>query len=471
MTSYDRGNISPLEMSFRNLKERTDALLTALRQDYRQSLSGNVIYRHYSFGRLVWTLLLITAAAYLLTKPALCSDAVQRFAAAYETATAQSIHEFQEPILGLVKMILLLFTVSQIVTVFRYFYSKHIERGNRQVTAIEKTVEKRMQAMQSQSGFLEQAKRAALGNDADFKADTPNDLGEKLIALHERFTASGKTSVRIRKIFGSLLSAFYYLFGFFVIWQHWEELRKFSAVPLLLLTCFSAYTYFTIDIVLCNIGEYLGKLMRPFGCLLAAVYCGFLYYTVGSEYTAHPLQLQLSQGKTVLPVTTGQLMVLLQLIAMLTGVLTADYLGMRRHWREGFRLVLAYGENKQKTAGSVIRRGLWTIPWIIAAWVIGTQLKADLTLLLFACVWWRSMPLMKPSGSTLYTFFGRAKCISISLMSFALFIPYFILHNETITTEHLMLLAISFVIYLILGAIVKNRNDHTMFFDFMHAFL
>ena len=308
MTSYDRGNISPLEMSFRNLKERTDALLTALRQDYRQSLSGNVIYRHYSFGRLVWTLLLITAAAYLLTKPALCSDAVQRFAAAYETATAQSIHEFQEPILGLVKMILLLFTVSQIVTVFRYFYSKHIERGNRQVTAIEKTVEKRMQAMQSQSGFLEQAKRAALGNDADFKADTPNDLGEKLIALHERFTASGKTSVRIRKIFGSLLSAFYYLFGFFVIWQHWEELRKFSAVPLLLLTCFSAYTYFTIDIVLCNIGEYLGKLMRPFGCLLAAVYCGFLYYTVGSEYTAHPLQLQLSQGKTVLPVTTGQLM-------------------------------------------------------------------------------------------------------------------------------------------------------------------
>lgn len=467
-SSYDRSNLAPLENSRSGISDRVKTLTDTLRADYQQSLRGNVLYRNYKFSKLFWAIVWLAAACWILYR----REACELGASLLEELLVQFFQlqsgVYSAPILMIFRAGLVLFAISRVVTVLRFFYSKRVEGGGRRLNAVEQTIKKRLEEMNG-SGFANDVQRAASNNDASFKAATANDLGERLGELHREFAASTQKAKKIKKIFGSVFSALYFLFGFFVIWQQREHLTDLTAVTLLQTTFFAAYTYFAIDFVLCSIGEYLGKFMRPFGCVLVLIYGIFVYVLTGDAFSATPVVTGTSRG--MLPLTVGQITLGLQMIAMIAGVLTADYLGMRQKWESGFRLTMSYGDNKFKTKGSVIRRMLWTVPWIAAAWAAGCYLKQYAMMAVFPLVWWRAMPLMKPFGSTIYSFFGRAKCICFSLMCFGLFVPYFVLVNHVITMQTLMYWGICLGIYLVLGAIVKNRNDNTMFFEFMHHFI
>lgn len=459
-------NLSQLSSAYNTLASRTSAIMDKLDGEYTALLQNNPLYRKYKVSNLIWTIILSAGIIYALFfagdtfKPGIDVISV--------ILGVDNLSAEDNPFVKILRFLAVMFLIAQVRTAMRFFYSRKLEGQGKKANRIRRTAAERLNDLEK-TGYLKTVMQAA-ANGEDLTAEQKPDLSDSIRQFRAENKRLQQSAFTTHKIVSAFFSALYYLAGFYIIWTQKDLLDGFSASSIFLLTVFAVYTYFTIDFVICTLGGYLGKFLKPFGCALCAAYAGFVYLLMREHFIWPVISWN---GTTILPwLNTAVFTAATQLIAMLAGVLTSDYLGMRTKWLNGFNLAMRYGSNKQKDRGSVICRCVWSSFWVMAAWNASCPNEADVWLLLIApLLWWRALPLLKPFGSTLYTFFGKAKCISITLMLFSLYLFRFLSKYPTITQETLVYLGIGLVVYLIIGGIVHHLNENTMFFEFMHPFI
>lgn len=439
---------------YNTLENNVNRLFAELYGDHQKALKANPIYRKYSFFSPIWSLILIAFAGYHMIFN-------QKMMKIYFGHTGGKSE--------IVKGILVMIIFVNIVNIIRWAYSKKLDGMGRKIVSCRRTAEKRIEEMKK-NDFYGQVSRAAESGDTKFSVEQPNDLGDRICALKKVFSKENRKAATVRKFISPLLAAVYFLFGFVMVIMNRDEIAGSSAMTLWMLL-FAVYTYFAIDVVLCHVGGYLGGAMRIFGLVLAAVTCGFeLWAFSGADLDE--AMFNVGNIPVVSSITQLQFAVILQFASMLLSVLKADYLGMRTKWNKGFALVMKYGEDKEKNCGSVKFRG--TIAGILAwfSWTSGLELAkgGKVNYLMFPLLFWLSMPLMKPFGSTIYTFFGRAKSISITLFSFAMYVVMLVNRYGSVDRSVLISWAVCAGLYIAIGGVVKFINDETMAFDFMHKF-
>ena len=435
---------------YETLGNRLNELFVKLYEEHCKMLEANTLYRKCHFGDLILSLAAIAVSLYFLV----FNDNMKYY--------YMSAHGAED---SLFKGILVMIIFMNAVSIVRYIYSKKLDATGRRINSCKRTAEKRMETMKN-NDFYGQVSRAAESGDSKFSADQKNDLGDKICALRDKMHKANKSAGAVGRIISPLLAAVYFLFGFVLVIMNRDEIPHGSYMTWMMI--FGVYTYFAIDVVMCLIGGHLGKFMRGFGVVLAAVTCGFELWAF-SEASLDNNAFDI--GIPVLgSITELQLVVILQFLSMLIGVLKADYLGMKTKWNKGFELVMSYGEPKSKTCGSVMRRGAFSGLIAVVSWYSGNSLMDGnmIQMITFPLLFWLSMPLMKPFGSTIYAFFGRAKSISITLYSLAMFVLFHVSKQGNFDIKQLTYLGICAAVYFIIGGIVKHLNDNTMTFDFMH---
>lgn len=454
-------NIGLMAEARDNQKEKIEKLFTDLHQENDASLRNNPLYRRYGIINLAWILLVLAGIVFLYMKKEMVSDKLDEIFLNIGISTADREVLIPNLVLLLWAAALLLVVIYG-STLLRMLYSNSQGRREKKISACAKVVLKRVDA-KDMDDFRNAAMAAAEEGNREFSAGKKNDIGKRIGYIRDCMDNSCKRARILKGILSPVFSAVYYLFGFVVIWLLKDKLEPGRIYTYIWLTLFGAYTFYAIDVVLCSIGEYLGKLMRPFGCLLAAVYAGFLWYITGivDEPFFGSAALSLTNGPGFLSqIKVSYVVILLQFIAMVTGVLAGDFSGMREKWKYPYNL----------TSGKVIRRMLWSVPWVLIAWYIGMRINEPVTFVFFALVWWRSMPLFKPFGSFLHEFFGRGKSISIGLMSFALFIMNYLHFNGPLDIKALIMFGLALVVYVVFGLIVYAVNEYSDFFIFMERF-
>ncbi|MBO4878087.1 MAG: hypothetical protein J5501_08795 [Ruminococcus sp.] len=466
-------NISRLAEAAAKQKDVLDELFTGLRNEHSEYQANNPLYRKYGFFNLVWTLLVLAGIVFAFLKRELLTEKLSDKLFEMNVPTGAR-DELEANLIWLGAALLVLIAVIRVTNLLRMIYSRRVSRRAAKIGSFRKTAEKRMAAT-DMADFRAAVVNAAEEGNRDFSADRKNDLGKKISAFRDSLANSNRHARLIKGIVSPVLSAFYYLFGFAVIWLLKDKFADDSYITYMWLVLFGIYTYFAIDAVICSIGGYLGKFMRPFGCLLAAGYAAFLWYIIrgidGSFFDSAAFCT--NDGTKLIPqLKISYVVILLQFIAMIVGIIKGDYLGMKDKWEHSFDLSMLYGgSGRMKTRGSVIRRMLWSLPWVLAAWAAGIYLSRALVLVSFVITWWRSMPLFKPFGSVIYEFFGRVKSISMSLMSFALMIMIILRVNGALSMKDLIMFGIALVVYLVFGLIIKAINDGTELFGFMNFFV
>lgn len=473
MIQNSGNNINKLAEARDKQTERIDELFKGLSEEYSDSVNHNPLYRRYNFFHLVLTLLMLTGIAYAFTRREMLEDKLKDLMMG-ASMNYNVIKEVLPHCVMLIWALLILIGVIKGSDLLRYFYSKSLERRSGKIASCRKAVLKRTGSKEMDE-FKAMVLTAAEEGNREFSADHKNDLGNRISYLRDSITKSGRRARTLKGIVSPLFSAVYYLFGFVVIWLRKDTFTADDFLTYVWLSLFGAYTFFAIDVVLCSIGGYLGKLMRPFGCLLAAGYAGFLWYIIqgidGSFFDKAALVN--NAGTELFPaVKISHAVVALQFIAMIVGVIVGDYLGIREKWHSGrFDTAIYSSGSGYKTRFSVMFRMLWSVPWVIASWVAAKDIRNTAACILFMLVWWRAMPLLKPFGSVIYSFFGRGKCISIELMSFALLILNYYRINGVIDIKALIMFGIALVAYVIFGLIIIAINDGSEFFFFMHPFV
>ena len=473
MVQNNAVNINRLNLASNEQKDRIDALFTRLAEEDSMKRSSNAFHRSYGFFEVVWTLIFLAGSVLLFIKRDIVRETVtERLKDAGMSARDRDVLiPNLEQITGVLLLLIVIICGSNLL---RMIYNAMLARRTTRIKSCRKTAEKRAAAKDMPS-FTSAVITAVEEGKGDFSADHKNDLGNRISSIRDDMEKSNRRARIMKAVISPVFSAVYYLFGFVIMWLLKDKLAADSFFTYVWLTLFGTYTYFAIDVVLCSIGGYLGKYMRPFGCLLAAGYAGFLWYLItgidgglfgNSVLTNNSAEVLLPQLKA------SYVVVLLQFIAMAAGILSGDYLGMKEKWEKSFVVTLQYGgSGRERTRGSVIRRMLWSSMWVILSWVVGTQVKADISIAVFVYVWWRAMPLFKPFGSVIYDFFGRGKSISMELMSFAVLIMHFLRLYGTISLKELLIIGISLVVYIIFGIVIKAVNDITELFAFMHFFV
>lgn len=467
MENRDYMSTDSVSEAFIKRADRSKEIMDSVRKEHKEMLGSNALYRKYTFSGLILALLIIALVVYVFGKRVLEYGSLkeafsyQRFDDIYFTKDTTLIYH----------AVLILILFVNIVTIIRWIYSKRIERSIRKLKSCEKQISKRITS-DSSAALLDSVRNAIEEGNRDFSVTQKNDIGDRIIKLRERFKAWNRRAKSISAVVSPLLSAVYYLFGFVLTWLLRDSLEEFRQQSVFILVLFGAYTYFAIDVAVCKSGGHMGKLMRPFGCLLALVYAGYVYWLTGGSWDFPAFIKEYGGHEVILSPLKGiHVIILLQLIAMITGVLSADYLGMKRKWNDGYETVMKYGNTKFKSRFSVIFRGAVAAFWIMTAWYIGVNNHTMSILASLPFVWWVSMPLFKPFGSSLYAFFGRMKCVSISMMSFSLMVFFYYGENGALDIEILIRWGLCLILYAVLGAVVYVLNEGTEAFALMRLFV
>jgi len=465
-------NIGLLAEAEESQKERTDKLFNDLFEEARGFLDNNPLYRGFRIYEPILLLLLLAGMVFGFIKRELAINKLDEyfFSAGMPDDVREELMKHLDAFL--VALIILL-AVILLSNLLRSLYSFVQRRRYRKISSCRKTAEKRI-ASKDMGEFRTAAAKAVEEGNMGFSAGGRNDIGKRIGSIRDQMMKAERRSKVLRGIFAPLFAAAYYLFGFAVIWLMKDKLGPDCHYTFAWLVLFGAYTFFAIDFVLCSIGSYLGKLMRPFGCLLAALYAGFLWYLTGeidADFFGSAALTRTGITEFIPQLKISHVVVLLQLIAMLTGILAGDYPGMRKKWINGSFSFDIDITNKTRTRGSVIRRMLWSVPWVLLAWYCGMKLSTISEVIIFVLVWWRSMPLFKPCGSVIYAFFGRGKCISMALMSFALYIMICLSYHGSLDFRMLKMIGISLAAYLVLSVLVFAINAVTGLFVFLRRFV
>lgn len=448
-----------LNTAYTSTPDRANEATKSLFKDYETMLSENAVYERYKLGRIFSAFLWLALSVLILVS----WEKMQDFASFLTYRSSE-----QEQIFAFVMLFAAVLLVTKLYFIVKFFYCKRLERYSRKINRINNTILQRVKELSEQS-YVDKVFDNYFAGNTDYASEQKNDLGEQIIAMRNEFGTINRKAAAANKAVRIISSALFYILGIVILLKQGEIIGHRSTESQFWIYCIGVYMYFVIDVVLVNMGEYFGKFMRPAGVLLACAYIFALYSVVGETYDRAAVSGEIITNDAVHGLLTyANLFYLLQGLSLLIGILCGDYLGMKTKWDKGFNLVMAYGSQKSKTKGSLIRRGTVSLIMITAVCV---SARSGIPIYLLGLVWWLFTPLMKPFGSTIYAYFGRAKCISIELMFFSQLIFLYLNENGTLDLERLIYFGVAFVLYLILGGIVKAINDSTMFFEFMEKFI
>ncbi len=452
-------SFEPLIDEYNRIEKHIDTTAEQLKNDCETMIQENAVFEKVHSGHLFGSVVLLTLSAAAMTY------GKERIPEWLEKVI--SSQEILTQVLECVKLLCIGMIVLQAYNIFKSVYFMKLFRHRKSVQNIIDEMKNRADNMKNERYYTHLA--TAIGRaDAAFSAGQENDLGDRILAFHKNFAKFNRRASVFRKISGIIISVILYGFGIWMLLKHKEQFSSLSESSVFWAILSGAYLLFMIDVIMISVGGYLGKFMKPLGCVLVAVYGVLLFRFL------HPLLegLTLADGKIPEPVgkfvTAGNVILFLQLMGMLTGVLSANYLAMQQGWRNGFTLTMLYGQDKQKTRVSLIIRLLLSSVLMGITWHL---CRTEAFTLWLPFLWWVSTPLMKPFGSTIYTFYGRGKCISMELTCLGWMLLYLIQRDGELSMITLYNLGISFIGYLILGAIAKKLNDDSEFFEFTYHFI
>ncbi len=454
--------------AFINLSREYDAvtgeakiILDDLQKDYESSISSNTFYQKNTAGKLVKAIIWLIVIGFIL----FVDEGIAYLPYSwFEWSTSEYLGE-------LTLIALKIFGLLNIYTIFRFFYSKGIEKYQGRVTKIREEVQQRIDAMR-QSNFYQNT-LAKLSKGEHVVSEHPNDIGEKIASLHDEMWNTVRKSQKVDKVLRIILAVVIYLLGFIIFYQHESEWKKFTDDAVFWVSALGLYYCFAVDLIIIKVGQYMGKRMRSIGCLLVAIYGIVLHMMIGDKYTSLGISGALIKESDFLAgvFSVANVIIFFQVLGLLIGVWNADFLGMKQKWEaENFQLQLSYGGNKTKTKWSVVRRTLLMICFLAFTCELCSE-GSGVFLVVFPFTWWVTNPLMKPFGSTLYQYYGKSKCIGMQFLFFGILLASYIERQGYLTMDDFVEIGISFVLYLILGGIAKALNDGTRFFEFMHHFI
>ena len=454
MITKQIANLKPLETAFAMLEGRLTTIRLQLYQDYKQMLATNVLYRKGTVRQLTGNIIFLLLAGLLL------------FLGFPYLGGLLPDFTLKPEILELCRFLTGLIIFSQMYGIYRWIYSRNLERYEKQVHHIGKELFRRLEKLEDEN-FLGVSQTAVKHKDLNFQAAQENDLGASILRLRKRFAESNYKADIFRRIFTSAISIILYFAGFWVCLLHKEAFGNVSVQFVFWATAFGIYIFFITDMILLQIGGYLGKALKPVGCLMVLIYGIFMYTNITPALNMIPLaEGQIPENLTKY-LNTGNLVILIQVFGMLISVLSADYAVMKQKWENGFILPLVYGEDKNKTRFSLVSR------LFFSGIVMGLAWYASLTEVFLATslFWWIAMPLMKPFGSTLYAYWGFGKGMALEVTCSGWFLLYLAYACQALDTELFRRLGIIFLFHLVIAGIVKKINDETMYFAFMQKWV
>ena len=442
-----------ISREYNNVGQETKEILDELQSTYDSAIDSNTFYQQRRNSLVAKKIFAVLLLAGLLVFHEYWEDFVA-------TLCDWDILPY---LIELTMITIVFFLVYEVYALFRYFYSRSIDRYQKQIDKIKTEIEQRMKQMSETSFYAQIVKKIEKGE--DITVEKPNAMGEKITSLSKEIWASTRTSMSIEKCCNFMIAIGLYLLGFMVFYQHENEWQKFSEDAIFWLSALGFYYTFAIDLMIIKAGKYMGKLMRPIGVLLVLGYGAFLWLVPCQNYDLPVIPLEELPEEIREYFTVGNLMIVFQVLGMLISVLFANYLGMKEKWEgESFELVMMYGSAKTKSRGSVVCRCvLMMVFFALSCKICEFPLDKDVEELL-PIMWWITIPLVKPFGSTLYQYFGRAKCIGMSITFTGLLVSYYMTQVGTLELQQLIVLGIAFCGYWGVCLVVYLLNLFTPIF-------
>lgn len=449
-----------LAEEYASVSNETKEIFDELQKGYENSVISSPFYQKSGRGEIFKKFFFVIVLAMIFV----FSDTVRlvyNFVLDWQT----SGYVLELTLIGVV-----LLALYEVFSIFRLFYSKSMERYGKRIADLRKETEERIKNMEKEHFLMDAVSTLIKGK--EIVEENPNDIGQKIASLRKEMGISARQSYTLDKISRILIALVLYLVGFVVFYLHENEWRRFSEDAVFWMGMLGFYYMFAIDLIIIKMGKYMGKWLRPIGCLMVVIYGAFLWLTACQHYESRAISLEQIPENIAVFLTKGNIIVIFQVLGMLFSVLFGDYLGMKTKWEDDcFELTMSYGNNKSKNRNSVIFRSLLMVIFFSVACKV-CEIPSEQEMITFlAFMWWATIPLVKPFGSTLYQYYGRAKCIGMEITLFGILIAYYMCQFGTLEMKELITLGTTAVFYVILCVIVYIMNLFTPFFFFLSPFV
>ncbi|HAJ97881.1 MAG TPA: hypothetical protein DCO72_09120 [Ruminococcus sp.] len=449
-----------LAEEYASVSSETKEIFDELQKGYENTVISSPFYQKSGKGEIFERIFLVI----LLSAIFVFSDRIQllyNFVLDWQT----SGYLLELTLIGVV-----LLALYEIFAIFRLFYSRSMEQYGKRITDLRKETEERIKKMENEHFLMDAVSMLIKGK--KIVEENPNDIGAKIASLRKEMGISAQQSCTLDKVSRILMTLVLYLVGFVVFYLHENEWSSFSENAVFWIGMLGFYYMFAIDLIIIKMGKYMGKWMRPVGCLMVVIYGSFLWLTACQHYEERAISLEQIPESVAVFLTKGNIIVIFQVFGMLVSVLFGDYLGMKTKWEDDcFELTMSYGIDKSKNRKSVIFRSLLMVIFFSIT-CKACKIPSEQEMLIFmAFMWWVTIPLVKPFGSTLYQYYGRVKCIGMEITLFGILVAYYMCQFGTLETQELITLGIFFAFYLLLCVIVYVMNLFTPIFFFLSPFI
>jgi hypothetical protein len=329
-------------------------------------------------------------------------------------------------------------------------YSKKMDGYGRRINKLCKELEDRLSKFRA-NNIKDEIIVAAERNE-DYTIDSQDDIGHEIAVLRHAFQVNIKNALVIKQVtsIGVYIIAFVAVCLFMLI--------KFNGVSLDVHSGFAAALVFlmmtaVLNIMMFNSEEYLGKFSKLIGSGMAILYGVILMLSLKPLIGDQSVRL-VKIGDSAEFLNNGYMFIpIIQVLSILLTIWLSHYGKEKNLWNNGID-IMAYDYRPTGTKGTIIFRGglstFWTL--LICGIVAATPdfVQAG-NIIVLAILWYMANTLLKPSGSYLYSFWGRKRAIANEVVMFAMVVTTRLLSKGAISHEEIIALETVVVLSTVIG--------------------
>jgi len=219
-------------------------------------------------------------------------------------------------------------------------------------------------------------------------------------------------------------------------------------------------------VILMNLTEYLGKFTKVVGIIMTLGY-GFLFHLAIKDESQCVLGYELMESIGGNLNKWFSISVAIPVLFVVANVLIICFTHIGTEvikLRDGFTVAMQYGTEKEGSKAWVYFLGVWYVINVVLLTnaIASTADYGIWTYIMFGALWWAVNPLIRPTGSRLYAFWGRGRCIINEIVMFMFCLVFTVGFRDSVEIGDIMNYGIIVVISLIVGLIVKKVNDEVI---------
>ena len=404
MANNDISCVASVNTSYESIKQLSERRIAKIRQQYDETIKENTYYREIKVYEIIIFLALAAAILYFVTFKR--EDLL--FFVSYQFPTIDFKESMVEKILLYCGYIVAMWMLYKAIVLI---YCMKLKGYSRRIDKIEKTISKRIDALNSSS--IQNDMMKAITNNVEYDFPVKNDIGEMISSLNNDLAKTNKKAYNIRRVIRYAVTIvtflLLYVFDFRFFMQNGSESVELAPFFLMLATAILVHLFEF------NLGEYLGKLAKPAGILAAAVSCVFIMLGLKKLMPGDFLDFNIpviNKGYIIVPI--------IAFIGIVVSVWFSHYESERDKWQNGFEIPMDGGRAKPGDKKILLTRGGLSLLLAAVAMWLSTGIPNFVSAIFLGIVWYLAHPLMKLGLSYIFIFFGKGKCIGNEIIMLAL---------------------------------------------------